>query len=203
MSTDFDPTHRTNRAIGNIKAGTPIRVARYDDMGYFSDLLGQLGAKNDHIEYRYFGEAAHFWDPRDLDSTSMYVLPDDYVITDGEHFEVSGTDSGWHLLPARKVSGTEDVIITFHETYYCLHGKESGTVLRMTDKDILTLADRIKALIPEPSPIEDARFISARTLDSGEYRTLAKIDGVWYDHNGDAYTDRALLANYDEIGVIK
>ena len=202
MSTNFNPTHRTNRAIGNIKAGTPIAVARYDDVGFFSDLLGQLGIKNDDIEYRYFGEDVQFWDPRDLDRTSRYVLPDDYVITDGEHFEVSGTDSGWELLPARKVGGTEDVVVTFHETYYCLHGKETGTVLRMTPKDILSLADGIKDLVPEPSPIENARFIGARFVLVDEYRTLAKIDGAWYDNNGEAYTQEQVLDEYDEIEVI-
>ena len=203
MSTDFNPTHRTNRAIGNIKAGTPIRVARYDDAGFFYGLLEELGVTVYDIEYRFFGHDVQVWDPRDLNRTSRYVLPDDYVITDGEHFEVSDTDSGWDLLPTRKVSGTEDVTITFHETYYCLHGKESGTVLRMTPKDILSLADDIKDFVPEPSPIEGARFIGAYTRDSGAYRTLAKIDGIWYAHSGDEYTEKQVLDNFDEIEVIK
>lgn len=202
MSTDFNPTHRTNRPIGKIKAGSPIRVARYDQEGCFYNLLSQLGVTSCSIDYRYFGDDVQFWDPRDLNRTSRYVLLDDYVITDGEHFEVSGTDSGWDLLPTRKVSGTEEVTITFHETYYCLHGKETGTVLRMTPKDILSLADDIKEFVPEPCPLDEARYITAFHQTNGEYHALAKIDGVWYDHNGIGHTEKQVLDNYDEIGVI-
>lgn len=197
------PTHRTNRAIGKIKAGSPIRVAQYNDTGFFSDLLGQLGVKSDHIEYRYHGEDVQFWVSSYRGGTTTYVLPDDYVITDGEHFEVSDTDSGWDLLPAREVSGTEEVTISFHETYYCLHGKETGAIIRVTPQEILSLAERIKDIVPEPSPIEDARFISARTQTLGEYRTLAKVDDLWYDHNGNEYTEEQVLKVYDEIEVIR
>lgn len=203
MSTDFNPTHRTNRAIGKIEAGSPIRVARYDDPGFFSDVLGQLGVKNDHIEYRYWENDVRFWDVNNPGPNSKYALPGNYIITDGKNFEVTATDSGWSPLSARHVSGTEDVVITFHETYYCIHGKESGTTLRMTPKDILLLADRIKDLVPEPSPIKDARFIHARFVLADEYRTLAKIDGAWYDHNGEEYTEKQVLDIYDEIEVIR
>lgn len=202
MSTNFNPTHRTNRAIGTIKAGTPIRVARYDESGFFYGLLGRLGVKNDHIKYRYFGDDVRFWDPRDLDRTSRYVLLDDYVITDGEHFEASGTDSGWDLLPTRKVSGTEDVNISFHETYYCLYGAETDTALRLTPDHLRALASKIEDVLPKPSPIEDARYIHARFVLADEYRTLAKIDGAWYDNNGEAYTQEQVLDEYDEIEVI-
>lgn len=201
--TDFTPTHRTNRAIGKIKAGSLIRVAQYNDIGFFSEVLGQLGVKSDHIEYRYYGNEVQFWVSSYRGDTTKYALPDEYVITDGEHFEVSDTDSGWDSLGAREVSGTEEVAITFHETYYCLHGKETGTVLRMTAKEILSLAERIEDFVPEPSPIESARFIRARTRVLGEFRTLAKFDDAWYDDNGNEHTEKQVLDNYDEIGVIR
>lgn len=202
MSTNFNPTHRTNRAIGSIKAGSPIRVARYDSRDYFSDLMMQLGEVDYHLDYRYCGNDVQFWDPIDKEATRKHALPGDYILTDGEHFEVSGTDFGWDPLPTQKVGGTEEVTITFHGTYYGLHGMKSGTTLRMTDKDILSLANRIKAFVPEPSPIEDARFIGARFVLVDEYRTLAKIDGAWYDNNGEAYTQEQVLDEYDEIEVI-
>lgn len=198
--TDFNPTHRTNRAIGNIKAGTPIRVARYGHLEYFAPVLTQLGIDRDLCRWSYFGQCVRL---RYSDSPEMVVAPDDYVITDGETIEVSDTDPGWDLLPARKVSGTEDVIITFHETYYCLHGKESGNVLRMTPKDILTLADDIKDFVPKPSPIENVRYITAIHRTKGEYHVLAKLDGVWYDDNGIGHTEKQVLDNYDEIEVIR
>ena len=64
------------------------------------------------------------------------------------------------------------------------------------------LADYIKENVPEPSPIENARFIGARFVLADEYRTLAKIDGAWYDNNGEAYTQEQVLDEYDEIEVI-
>ena len=51
--TTFIPTHRTTRSIGNIKAGSPIRVVRYIEPGFFENVLGRLVFKSDHIEYRY------------------------------------------------------------------------------------------------------------------------------------------------------
>lgn len=249
MSTDFTPTHRTNRAIGNIKSGSPIRVAKYDDPGSFIYLLEKLGAEYDHIEYRYDEQDVQFWDSRVRTGSSRYVLPDDYVITDGEHFEVSYTDSGWDLLPTRKVSGTEKVNISFHETYYCLYGAETDTVLRLTPDHLRALASKIaevlsddspegvsfiawgddlytlrgdtgaeikvaaeqlhklvqiiKERVPEPSPIEDAQFITAFNQNKGEYQVLAKFDDVWYDDNGIQHTDQQVLEDYDEIEVIK
>ena len=195
------PTHRTNRAIGKIKAGSEIRVAQYNDTGFFSYVLEDLEVPSDHITYSYFGDDVVYQDEYD----ERIVLPNDYVITDGVHFEVSNTDSGWDSLGAREVSGTEEVTISFHETYYCLHGKETGTVLRMTAKEILSLAERIEDFVPEPSPIEDARFIHAllSAVTPGEYRTLAKVDDLWYDHNGNEYTEAQVLDNYDEIEVIR
>lgn len=202
MSTDFNPTHRTNRAIGQIKAGSPIRVARYDGGGYFSDILTKLGETAYHLDFQYHGSHVQFWDPSAKETTSRCVLPGDYIITDGKHVEVSLTDSGWDLLTARKVSGTEDVDITFHETYYCLHGKESGTTLRMTPEDILALADRIKDFVPQPSPIENALYITAFHQTKGEYHVLAKLGGVWYDNNGIRHTEKQVLDNYDAFEVI-
>ena len=247
--TTFTPTHRTTQPIGKIKAGTPVRVARYHAPGFFSNALGDLGVKTDPIEYRYDGSAVRFWDSRVLGDTSKYAFQGDYVITDGEHFEVSDTDSGWDLLSTRKVSGTEKVNISFHETYYCLYGAETDTVLRLTPDHLRALASKIaevlsddspegvsfsawgddlytlrgdtgaeikvaaeqlhklvqiiKERVPEPSPIKDAQFISARTRTLGEFRTLAKIDGAWYDHNGNEYTEKQVLDNYDEIEIIR
>ena len=201
--TAFNPTHRTNRAIGNIKAGTLIRVAQYGSRDYFTGLIMRLGGVANLLDFRYCGEGVQFWDLTDKEATRRYALPGNYVITDGNRFEVAISDSGWDLLPTRKVSDTEKVNISFHETYYSLHGAESGTVLRMTPKDILLLADRIKDLVPEPSPIKDARLIHARFVFAGEYRTLAKFDGHWYDHNGNEYTEEQMLEDYDEIEVIR
>ena len=199
MSTDFIPTHRTNRAIGNIKAGTPIRVAQYDDVGFFSDLLGQLGVTDDDIEYRYFKDDVNFWVFGDIARSSRYVLPDDYVITDGEHFEVTGTDFGWEKLPTSEpLAFTKD-----GEGLYTLQGWDSGDSITVTAAQLHWLSDMIKDSVPESSPIKDARFIHARFVYADEYRTLAKIEGVWYDHNGSEYTEEQVLDNYDEIEVIK
>lgn len=200
MSTDFIPTHRTNRAIGNIKAGTPIRVARYGHLEYFAPVLTQLGIDRDLCRWSYFGQCVRL---RYSDSPEMVVAPDDYVITDGKHVEVSSTDSGWDLLPARKVSGTEEVNISFHETYYCLYGAETDLALRLTPDQLRDLAAKIEDVLPKPSPIDNARYITAFHQTKGEYHVLAKIDGVWYDHNGNEYTQEQVLDNYDEIEVIR
>lgn len=199
MTTDFTPTHRTNRAIGQIKAGSLIRVAQYNGTRFFSDLLGQLGAKFDHIEYRYDGEDVNFWDSRVRTGSSRYVFPDDYVITDGEHFEVSYTDSGWELLPTAQ---TLDLTHDGYGEYYISFNNEDP-IATVTASELHKLSKFIQDTVPEPFPIEDARFISARTRLLGEFRTLAKIDGIWYDHNGNEYTEEQVLDNYDEIEVIK
>lgn len=202
MST-FTPTHRTNRPIGKIKACSPIRVAQYTDAGFFSDLLGQLGVKDDHIQYRYEREDVKFWDVRDSGNANKFAIPGDYVITDGENFEVSNTDNGWDTLRARKVSGTEEVVISFHETYYCLYGAETELALRLTPAQLRNLAARIEGVLPEVSPIEDARFITAFHQTLGEYHVLAKFDDAWYDDNGNEHTEKQVLDNYDEIEVIR
>lgn len=198
--TTFTPTHRTNRRIGSIEAETPIRVVKYAGNCYFSQILTQLGLDTGEYLWDYLGQNVKF---RALHDTWSTILDNDYVITDGENIEATSTDIGWNPISARNVGGTEEVIITFHETYYAIHGKETGTVLRVTPQEILSLADRIKDFVPEPSPIEDARFISARILDSEDYRTLAKIDGIWYSHNGVEYTEQQVLDNYDDIKVIR
>lgn len=204
MST-FTPTHRTNRAIGKIKACSPIRVAQYTEAGFFSDLLEQLGVKDDSVDYyyQYGGEDVKFWDSRVQGSTTRNVLPGDYVITDGENFEVSNTDNGWDDLPARKVSGTGEVYISFHETYYCLYGAETELALRLTPAQLRNLAARIEGVLPEVSPIEDARFITGFHQTEGAYYILAKFDDAWYDDNGNEYTEQQVLDNYDEIEVIR
>lgn len=199
MSPDFTPTHRTNRAIGQIKAGSPIRVARYIDPGFFDNIFGRLGAESYHIEYRYSGDDVNFWDSRVRTGSSRYVFLNDYVITDGEHFEVSNTDSGWDLLP---VTHTLDLTHDGYGEYYISFNNEDP-IATVTASELHKLSKFIQDTVPEPFPFEDARFVSARTLDHGEFRTLAKIDGIWYDHNGDDYMDIELLANYDEIEVIK
>lgn len=203
--TTFTPTHRTNRAIGKIKSGSLIRVAQYDDsfFGLFSHVLWKLGIDPNLVSYNYYGGDVMF---REGDRPSgKMVLPNDYVITDGETIEVSDTDSGWYLLPARKVSGTEEVNISFHETYYCLYGAETDKTLNLTPDQLRDLSAKIEDALPEVSPIEDARFIHAFLAADipGEYRTLAKVDGRWYDHNGEEYTEEQVLYNYDEIEVIR
>lgn len=202
MTTDFTPTHRTNRAIGNIKSGSLIRVAKYNDPGYFIYPLRRLGAASEHIEFRYQGEDVQFWDSRVRTGSSRYVFPDDYVITDGDHFEVSNTDSGWDLLPTEPRTPEGVSLDAWSNNMYTLRG-DTGAEINLAASQLHDLVQLIQNTVPEPSPIEGARFISARTLDHGEFRTLAKIDGIWYDHNGDDYMDIELLANYDEIEVIR
>ena len=199
MTTDFTPTHRTNRAIGNIKSGSLIRVAKYNDPGYFIYPLRRLGAASEHIEFRYQGEDVQFWDSRVRTGSSRYVFPDDYVITDGEHFEVSNTDSGWDLLPTAQ---TLDLTHDGYGEYYISFNNEDP-IATVTASELHKLSKFIQDTVPEPSPIEDARFIGARTRLLGEFRTLAKIDGTWYDHNGNEYTEEQVLVNYDEIEVIR
>ena len=198
--TDFNPTHRTNRAIGHIKADTPIRVARYIDTGFFYLVLGRLGIDSSLTEWFYADQDVMFRDPTERWHT---VLPDDYVITDGKNVAVTFTDAGWDLIPDRKINGTEEVNVSFHETYYCLYGVESGRALRLTPNQIRSLMTKLAEAFTDASMLKDARYISARTVDLGEYRTLAKIDGVWYDHNGDEYTDDEVLVSYEGIEVIR
>ncbi len=204
--TTFTPTHRTNRAIGKIEAGSLIRVVQYNDIGFFSDLLGQLGVKDDHIEYQYLygGEEVQFWDSRVRGDTVRIVYPGDSVITDGEHFEVSITDSGWRLLSRREIASVQTLDLT-HDGYgeYYISLNNEDPVATVTASELHKLSKFIQDTVPEPSPIEDARFISARSLDHGEFLTLAKIDGTWYDHNGNEYTEDQVLDNYDEIEVIR
>lgn len=197
--TTFTPTHRTNRAIGKIKACSPIRVARYTDTGFFSHTLGRLGVKDEHIEYRYYGDEVQFWDSSVRGSTTKYVLPDDYVITDGVYFEVSDTDSGWDHLPA----GPEGVTLSsWGDNIYTLQG-DTGTEIKLTGGQLHGLVQLIQKLVPEPSPIEDARFITAFHQTLGEYHVLAKFDDAWYDDNGNEHTEKQVLDNYDEIEVIR
>ena len=197
--TTFTPTHRTNRAIGKIKACSPIRVAQYTDAGFFSDLLAQLGVKDDHIQYRYHGEYVQFWVSSYRGGTTTYVLPDDYVITDGEHFETSNTDSGWDLLPA----GPEGVTLSsWGDNIYSLQG-DTGAEIMFTGGQLHGLVQLIQKLVPEPSPIENARFITAFHQTLGEYHVLAKFDDAWYDDNGNEHTEKQVLDNYDEIEVIR
>lgn len=199
--TTFTPTHLTVRAIGKIKAGSKIRVARYDDTGFFSDLLGQLGDK-EYISYRYDGEDVVFRDDREEAGPGKTVVPGDYVITDGNYFETSETGSGWHELPVGTAEG-----LTFYplgDDLYILRG-DGGGVITVTSKQLHNLVESIHNRVPKPSPIKDARFIHARlaAVNPGEYRTLAKVDDLWYDDNGNEYTEEQVLDNYDEIEVIR
>ena len=197
--TTFTPTHRTNRAIGKIKACSPIRVSRYVDTGFFSHTLGRLGVKDDHIEYSYHGEDVQFWDSRDRGETVRLVLPDYYVITDGENFEVSNTDSGWDLLPDWPEGVT---LSSWGDNIYSLQG-DTGAEIKFTGGQLHGLVQLIQKLVPEPSPIENARFITAFHQTLGEYHVLAKFDDAWYDDNGNEHTEKQVLDNYDEIEVIR
>ena len=200
--TTFTPTHRTNRAIGKIKACSPIRVARYTDTGFFSHTLGRLGVKDDHIEYRYYGDEVQFWDSSVLGSTTKYVLPDDYVITDGEHYEVTNTDSGWDLLPAETPKSEGVTLVAWGDNHYTLRGDEGGEI-QLAASQLYDLVQIIHNRVPEPSPIENARFITAFHQTLGEYHVLAKFDDAWYDDNGNEHTEKQVLDNYDEIEVIR
>lgn len=200
--TTFTPTHRTNRAIGKIKAGSPIRVAQYTDEGFFSDLLGQLKVKTHFIQYRYAGEDVQFWDDRDLGNTSKFVFPGDYLITDGENFEVSNTDSGWDVLPTEPPKPEGVTLSSWGDNIYTLQG-DTGAEIKFTGGQLHGLVQLIHKLIPEPSPIENARFITAFHQTLGEYHVLAKFDDAWYDHKGNEHTEKQVLDNYDEIEVIR
>lgn len=202
MSTDFTPTHRTTSAIGNIKAGSLIRVAQYNDIGFFSHVLGRLGVKDDAIEYNYpYGdEDVQFWDPSVLGSTTRLVLPGDYIITDGEHFEVSNTGYGWDLLTKQQSEGVS--LSSWGSGLYTLRGDEGGEI-KLAASQLYELIQVIQNRVPKPSPVKDARFISAFNQTTGEYQVLAKFDGVWYDDNGFEHTEKQVLEDYDEIKVIR
>ena len=204
--TTFIPTHRTTSAIGNIKAGSLIRVAQYNDIGFFSHVLGDLGVKDDAIEYNYpYGdEDVQFWDPSVLGSTTRLVLPGDYIITDGEHFEVSLTGYGWRPLSGKEIPSTQTLDLTHngHGEYYISFNNEDP-IATVTASELHKLSKFIQDTVPKPSPIEDAQFIRARTKGLGEFRTLAKIDDLWYDHNGNEYTEDQVLDIFDEIEVIR
>ena len=196
--TTFTPTHRTNRPIGKIKAGSPIRVAQYNDTGFFSDLLAQLKVKSHFIQYRYDKEDVQFWDDRDMGNTSKFVFPGDYLITDGESFEVSNTDNGWDAPP--KPGGV--TLSSWGDNIYSLQG-DTGAEIKFTGGQLHGLVQLIQKLVPEPSPIENARFITAFHQTLGEYHVLAKFDDAWYDDNGNEHTEKQVLDNYDEIEVIR
>lgn len=198
--TTFIPTHRTNRPIGKIKAGTPVRVARYHAPGFFSNALGDLGVKTDHIEYRYDGSDVRFWDSRVLGDTSKYAFPGDYIITDGTHFEASTTDSGWDLLTKQTPEGVS--LSSWGSGLYTLRG-DAGGEIRLAASQLYELIQVIQNRVPKPSPIEDARFITAFNQNKGEYQVLAKFDDVWYDDNGSEHTEKQVLEDYDEIEVIR
>ena len=200
--TTFTPTHRTNRAIGKIKACSPIRVAQYTDAGFFSDLLGQLKVKSHFIQYRYNGEDVQFWDDRDLGNTNKFAVPGDYVITDGEHFETSNTDNGWDLLTAEPPKPEGVTLSSWGDNIYTLQG-DTGAEIKFTGGQLHGLVQLIQKLVPEPSPIENARFITAFHQTLGEYHALAKFDDAWYDDNGNEHTEKQVLDNYDEIEVIR
>lgn len=199
--TTFTPTHRTTQAIGKIKAGSLIRVAQYNDIGFFSEVLGQLGVKDDLIEYQYLygGEEVQFWDSHARGDTTRIVYPGDYVITDGEHFEVSLTGYGWELLP---VTQTLDLTHNGHGEYYISFNNEDP-VATVTASELHKLSKFIQDTVPKPSPIEDAQFIRARTKGLGEFRVLAKIDDLWYDHISKEYTEDQVLDIFDEIEEIR
>ena len=194
------PTHRTNRPIGKIKAGAEIRVAQYNDLGFFSYVLGDLEVPSDHITYSYFGEDVVYQDEYD----ERTVLPNDYVITDGVHFEPSNTDSGWRLLSGKEISSTQTLNLTHngHGEYYISLNNEEP-IATTTASELHKLSKFIQDTVPKPSPIEDARFIHARTKDLGKFRALALIDDLWYDHNGNEYTEEQVLDIHDEIEVIR
>lgn len=200
--TTFTPTHRTNRAIGKIKACSPIRVSRYVDTGFFSDLLAQLGVKDDHIQYRYEREDVKFWDVRDSGNANKFAVPGDYVITDGEHFETSNTDNGWDLLTAEPPKPEGVTLSSWGDNIYSLQG-DTGAEIKFTGGQLHGLVQLIQKLVPEPSPIENARFITAFHQTLGEYHVLAKFDDAWYDDNGNEHTEKQVLDNYDEIEVIR
>lgn len=197
--TTFTPTHLTVRAIGKIKAGSKIRVAQYDDTGFFSDLLGQLGDK-EYISYRYDGEDVVFRDDREETGPGKFVVPGDYVITDGNYFETSETGSGWHELPVGTAEG-----LTFYplgDDLYILRG-DGGGVITVTSKQLHNLAESIHNRVPKPSPIENAQFIRARDSDHPDIEyTLARIDGYWYDSNYRTLTEQEVLNCMDNFEVI-
>lgn len=199
MSTDFAPTHRTNRSIGKIKSGSPIRVAKYDDRGFFSDLLGQLGARDHAIEYQYHGKDVKFWDSRSDTVQGKIVLPDDYVISDGDHFETSNTDSGWDLLPVGSPEGV--TFSAWGDDLYTLRG-DSGAEIKFTAKQLHDLVASIQEKVPEPSPIKDAMFIWG-TPSNGPREPLVRDGDSWYDCTNVEYTEGEVLELFTDLVVIR
>lgn len=199
MITDFIPTHRTNRDIGQIKADSPIRVVQFDVNEYFSHALTQIGVDGLLCKWDYFGRAVKFRDPNDV---WHKVLHDDYIITDGNHIEVSDTDSGWSHPTARKVSGTETVSISSHETYYCLYGDNTDTTIRVTAQTLHELVEVIEERVPKPSPIADAMFIWGTPKD-GPREPLVRDGDYWYDCVNVAHTEDEVLELYTDLAVIR
>ena len=197
--TTITPTHRTNRDIGQIKADSPIRVAQFDVNEYFTRVLGRLGVDALLCNWHYFEQAVKFRDPNGRWHTALH---DDYIITDGNHIEVSTTDSGWSTPPARKVSGTEKVNISFHETYYCLYGEDTDTTIRVTAQTLHELVEVIEASVTKTSPIANAMFIWG-TPKIGPSEPLVRDGDFWYDCVNEAYTEDEVLELYTELGVIR
>lgn len=102
----FEPTHITTNAIGDIPARTPIRVAIHSHVDTrlgdieafenFGDILAYLGDRP-YISYKSeYGDIV-FTGER-VDFRGGTVIPGDFVITDGDRFAVSSTDSGWEPI---------------------------------------------------------------------------------------------------------
>lgn len=101
------------------------------------------------------------------------------------------------------VHGTEHVVVSFHQTYYCIYGEDTGHVIRVTPQTLHDLADSIKENIPETVPLAGAQFIKAVGKFSGTTRIFAKIDGQWYNHDGVEYSEEQLLEDYNVKEVIR
>lgn len=132
-----DFTHKTTCTIGPIKHGTPIRVEQYDGTESFGELLGRLGDKP-YISYAYEYGDVIVRDGRSPSWGNIVVIPGAYVITDGESFATSLTDSGWEeirdtetlvRLRFRMTNGDEYISKPYTEDY--LH--KSGLLKAFTD----------------------------------------------------------------------
>lgn len=97
----------------------------------------------------------------------------------------------------------EGFTLTHHETYYLVSGNITGNAIRGTGKALRALAESILDTVPEPDPLEDAKFVTATQRYSGREFVLAKIDGVWYTTEDRSYPEDTLYTYFRDFKIIK
>ena len=210
-------THRTTRPIGNIKAGTPIRVAQYT-LKTFKDVLDELGDDTDISYVTGPGDPVLV-----MDGTTGYefqVYLKDYVITDGTQLAATGVDTGFELLQEEENIGTflENFSIDQKDYKVILNGGvdkgeyvlgtygEDGRYVPapaiLSEKELHDLAEYITENIPKPAPLEDHLFIWG-TPANGPREPLVRDGEFWYDSANVGYTTREVHELYTDLEVIR